>query len=65
MQAKSRLITLTIDYGLFYLASCILNLESLLLLTMDIRRFNVLKEEDLKRLNKYLRAWQYMTKEGN
>jgi len=32
---------------------------------MDIRRFNVLKEEDLKRLNKYLRAWKYMTKEGN
>ena len=32
---------------------------------MDIRRFNVLKEEDLKRLNKYLRAWKYMTKEEN
>ena len=32
---------------------------------MDIRRFNVLKEEDLKRLNEYLRAWKYLTKEGN
>ena len=32
---------------------------------MDIRRFNVLKEEDLKRLNKYLRAWKALTKEGN
>ena len=32
---------------------------------MDIRRFNVLKEEDLKRLNKYLRAWRHMTKEEN
>jgi translation elongation factor EF-Ts len=32
---------------------------------MDIRRFNVLKEEDLKRLNKYLRAWKYITKEEN
>jgi (p)ppGpp synthase/HD superfamily hydrolase len=32
---------------------------------MDIRRLNVLKEEDLKRLNKYLRAWKYLTKEGN
>lgn len=30
---------------------------------MDIRRFDVLKEEDLKRLNKYLRAWKYLTKE--
>ena len=29
---------------------------------MDIRRFDVLKEEDLKRLNKYLRAWKYLTK---
>ena len=32
---------------------------------MDVRRFNILKEEDLKRLNKYLRAWKYMTKEEN
>ena len=32
---------------------------------MDIRRFNVLEEEDLKRLNKYQRAWKYMTKEEN
>ena len=32
---------------------------------MDIKRFNVLKEKDLKRLNKYLRAWKSMTKEGN
>ena len=32
---------------------------------MDIRRFNVLEEKDLKRLNKYLRAWKYMTKEEN
>ena len=30
---------------------------------MDIRRFDVLKEEDLKQLNKYLRAWKYLTKE--
>ena len=30
---------------------------------MDIRRFDVLKEEDLKRLNKYLRAWKSLTKE--
>ncbi len=29
---------------------------------IDIRRFNVLKEEDLKRLNKYLRAWKSMAK---
>ena len=29
---------------------------------MDIRRFDVLKEEDLKRLNKYLRAWKRLTK---
>ena len=29
---------------------------------MDIRRFDVLKEEDLKRLNKYLRAWKCLTK---
>jgi len=32
---------------------------------MDIRRFNILKEEDLKRLNKYLRAWKHLTKEDN
>ena len=32
---------------------------------VDIKRFDVLKEEDLKRLNKYLRAWKYMTKEEN
>ena len=32
---------------------------------MDIRRLEVLKEEDLKRHNKYLRAWKYMTKEEN
>ena len=29
---------------------------------MDIRRFEVLTEEDLKRLNKYLDAWRYLTK---
>ena len=29
---------------------------------MDIRRFNVLTEEDLKRLNKYLDAWRHLTK---
>ena len=29
---------------------------------MDIRRFDVLKEEDLKRLNKYLGAWKLLTK---
>jgi len=32
---------------------------------MDIRRLNVLKEEDLKRLNKYLHAWKYLTKEDD
>jgi hypothetical protein len=32
---------------------------------MDIRRFDVLTAEDLKRLNKYLEAWRYLTKEGN
>ncbi len=32
---------------------------------MDIRRFDVLKEEDLKRLNKYLRAWKHLTKDDN
>jgi len=32
---------------------------------MDIRRFNVLKEENLKHLNKYLRAWKYITKDEN
>ena len=29
---------------------------------MDIRRFDVLKEKDLKRLNKYLGAWKRLTK---
>jgi len=29
---------------------------------MDIRRLDVLKEEDLKRLNKYLRAWKSLQK---
>ena len=32
---------------------------------IDIKRLDILKEEDLKRHNKYLRAWQYMTKEEN
>ena len=32
---------------------------------IDIKRLGVLKEEDLKRHNKYLRAWKYMTKEEN
>ena len=32
---------------------------------IDIKRLDILKEEDLKRLNKYLRAWKSMTKEGN
>jgi len=32
---------------------------------MNIRRFNVLEEKNLKLLNKYLRAWKYMAKEGN
>jgi (p)ppGpp synthase/HD superfamily hydrolase len=32
---------------------------------MDIRRFDVLKEEDLKRPNKHLRAWKYLMKEEN
>ena len=32
---------------------------------IDIKRLGVLKEEDLKRLNKYLRVWKYMTKEEN
>ena len=29
---------------------------------MDIRRFEVLTEKDLKRLNKYLDAWRCLTK---
>ena len=29
---------------------------------MDIRRFEVLTEEDLKRLNKYLDAWRHLMK---
>ncbi len=33
---------------------------------MDIRRLNVLTEGDMMRLNKYLKAWRYLTEEeGN
>ena len=29
---------------------------------MDIRRIDVLTEKDMERLNKYLRAWRYLTR---
>ena len=32
---------------------------------LDIKRLGSLKEDDLKRHNKYLRAWHYLTKEEN
>ena len=28
---------------------------------MDIRRLDVLTEKDMKRLNRYLKAWRYLT----
>jgi (p)ppGpp synthase/HD superfamily hydrolase len=31
---------------------------------MDIRRLDVLTERDMERLNRYLRAWRYLTKEA-
>jgi (p)ppGpp synthase/HD superfamily hydrolase len=31
---------------------------------MDIRRLDVLTEEDLERLNRYLKAWRYLTKKS-
>jgi hypothetical protein len=30
---------------------------------MDIRRLDVLTEKDMEKLNRYLRAWRYLTRD--